>query len=84
LPIRKEDVAAAQNERACPHIVEVPVPPNGLGAALVSMHAFHRERGLDLRRGRNQRREHQDFVRWCFRQRIDAEAFAKAFGGKLI
>jgi hypothetical protein len=28
------------------------------------------------------RRDNQDYVRWCFANRADAEAFEKAFGDK--
>jgi hypothetical protein len=56
---------------------------NGFSVKLDAMHAFHRERGIEAHRGRGQRRDNQDYVRWCFARRSDAEAFAKAFGGKL-
>jgi hypothetical protein len=57
------------------------VPPNGFGSKLNAMYDFHRERGLEPRRGRGQRRDTQDFVRWCFAKQDDAEEFSKAFGG---
>jgi len=72
---------AAQNEREFPHIVELQVPPNGFGAQLDAMYEFHRKRDLEARRGRGERREERNFVRWCFANRSDAEAFAKTFGG---
>jgi hypothetical protein len=84
LTVRTSEITAAQNERRYRHIVEVPIPPNGLGATLVAMHAFHRERGLELRRGRGRRREECDYVRWCFADRTDAEDFQKRFGGNTI
>ena len=40
-----------------------------------------RLRGIEVRRGRGQRRNDQDYVRWCFANREDAEAFVKRFGG---
>jgi hypothetical protein len=82
--MRIGEITAAQNEQECPHIVEIAVPPNGLGSALLSIYTFHRERGLDLRRGRTQQRESQDFVRWCFKRRNDAEDFSKLFSGKFV
>ncbi len=78
------DGTAEQNERGCPHIVEVAVPPSWLGASLVLIFAFHHECGIEIRRGRSTRRGSQDFVRWRFLERTDAQAFAKLIGGKLI
>jgi hypothetical protein len=78
---RKGERTSRANERDFPNIVELPVPPNGFGAKLDLIHQFHDERGLDSRQGRGQRRDEQDFVRWCFADRVDAEAFATAFGG---
>jgi hypothetical protein len=75
---------AAQNEREFPHIVEMAVPPGGFRAQLDSMYDFHRERDIEARRGRGQRRDNQDFVRWCFGNHDDAEDFKKLFGGTLI
>ena len=72
------------NERNYPHIVELALPAGGFGSALDTFDAFHRERGLENRRGRRQRRDEQEFVRWCFGDRSDAEAFAKRFGGVVI
>ena len=79
---RRGERTAAQNERDFPNIVELEVPPNGFGVKLDAMYEFHRERGLEPRRGRGQRRGNQDFVRWCFGNRADARDFAKAFSGK--
>ncbi len=69
---------------AFPNIVELPVPPNGFGAKLDLIHEFHRERGLDIRRGSGHRRNDHDYVRWCFPGRADAEAFKAIFGGSLV
>jgi hypothetical protein len=77
---RKGEYTAAQNERECPYIVEVPVPQNGLGATLLAMHEFHHDRKLEHRRGRGQHRDGRDYVRWCFAHIADADAFQKAFG----
>ena len=79
---RRGERTTAQNERDFPKIVELEVPPNGFGVKLDSMYEFHRQRGLETLRGRGQRRDNQDYVRWCFANRGDAEVFAKVFGGK--
>lgn len=81
---RKGERTARTNERSFPYIVELPMPPGGLGRTLDLMHAFHHERGIELQRGRFQRRDDQDFVRWCFARREDAEVFKTNFGGELI
>lgn len=81
---RKGERTAWANERDYPHMVEMPVPAGGLGAKLDPIHGFHRDRGLIPYPGRWQRREDQDFVRWCFADRRDAEAFMAAFGGVLL
>lgn len=80
---RKGEETAAQNERQYPYIVELPVPPNGLGSKLDSMYQFHRDSGIQPIRGRGQRRDSADYVRWCFADRDCAEAFSKAFNGTL-
>ena len=77
---RKGERTSRANERDFPNIVELPVPPNGFGKTLDLIHDFHRERDLEARRGRGQRRNDQDYVRWCFADRADAEAFEKLFG----
>jgi hypothetical protein len=81
---RKSERTTRQNERDCPYIVELKVSPNGFGAKLDLIHEFHRGRGLEARSGRGQRRDDQEFVRWCFVDRGDAEAFKTSFGGQLI
>ena len=81
---RKGERNAAHNERECPYVVEVQVPPNGLGSTLLAMHDFHHDRKLEHRRGRGERRDGYDYVRWCFKDLVDAEAFEKSFGGKRI
>lgn len=81
---RRGERTAVQNERDFPYIVELPVPPNGFGAKLDSMYEFHREHGIQDARGRGQRRNEGDFVRWCFGKLDDAKEFSKAFGGELL
>jgi len=78
----KEHAAAELAERAYPHIVELPQPPNGFGATLQAMEAWARERGIQLRYGRRQRRDDQEYVRWCFADAATAEKFRNRFGGK--
>ena len=81
----KGERIATQNEREFPWIVELPVPPSGLGLQLDfdAIYNFHRECGIEVHRGRGRRLNGVDVVRWCFGSRVDAIAFAKAFGGAL-
>jgi hypothetical protein len=53
--------------------------PNGFGKKLDLIYEFHRQRGLDIRRGRGHRHDAQDYMRWCFADRADANAFEKYF-----
>lgn len=68
-------------ERGFPHIVEIVVPPGGLGKQLDRMYDWHRARGIEAYRGRGRREEGRDIIRWCFAHATTAAAFAAAFGG---
>ena len=72
-------------ERDFPHMVEVTVPPGGLGRRLDAMYAFHAERGIQPRHGRGRRdAEGRDYVRWCFADRDIADDFAAQFDGRRL
>jgi hypothetical protein len=81
---RKGEITARMNERDFPHIVELALPDGGFGTRLDEFEAFHRLRGIRSARGTRQRRDEQEFVRWCFASVIDADDFAQQFGGTLI
>ena len=81
---RRGERTAAENERQFLHSVEMAVPPNGFGVTLDAMYQFHRERALEAHRGRGERRDGHDFVRWCFAEQSDAETFANTFGGEVV
>ena len=68
-------------ERGFPHIVEIAVPPGGLGKRLDAMLAFHTERGIDPCLGRGRREDSQDYLRWYFADAHTAVSFAAEFGG---
>jgi len=42
------------------------------------------ERGIAIRRGRRQRRDEREYVRFCFADEAAADAFHAAFGGKRV
>jgi hypothetical protein len=44
-------------ERDFPHIVDMAVPPGGLGKKLDAMYAFHARHGIQPMRGRSRRDE---------------------------
>jgi len=75
---------ARQNEREFPHIVEHLLPLGGFGMTLNLMHDWHRSRGLEIRRGTNRRADDRSYVRWCFADGSDAEAFIKEYGGTIV
>jgi hypothetical protein len=66
--------------RDFPHIVEIVVPPGGLGKQLDAMYDWHRERGIEAHRGSGRREEGRDIIRWCFADEKTAANFAAAFG----
>ena len=48
---RKGEITGATNERDFPHVVELALPPDGFKSE-TELDAFHRERELQVRRGR--------------------------------
>jgi hypothetical protein len=44
---------------------------------------FHRHRGIKDQRGPRRRDDEHDYLRWCFADLGNAEAFAAEFSGKL-
>jgi hypothetical protein len=70
--------------RKFPHVVEIAVPPGGLGAQLDAMHYFHEVRGIKACLGRGRRKDDPDFLRWYFTGPTTAEAFAAEFGGTCL
>jgi hypothetical protein len=81
---RKGEITARVNERDFPQIVKLLLPDGGFGRRLDDMEAFHRVREIASRRGRRQRRNETEYVRWCFSDSADADAFAKEFGGTRV
>jgi hypothetical protein len=77
----KGRISAKNIERDYPHIVEIVVPPGGLGKQLDAMYDWHRERGIEVHLGSGRHEEGRDFIRWCFADQEMANAFAAAFGG---
>jgi hypothetical protein len=70
--------------RDFPHIVEIAVPPGGLGKRLDDMHDRHRTRGIPSRSGGSRYAEPTWYTAWCFANADDADAFAAEFGGERL
>ena len=64
-----------------PYLVEILVPPDGLGERLDEMLAFHTDRGISAHLGRRRARE-GEYLRWRFAHLSNAIQFALKFGGK--
>ena len=71
-------------EREFPHVVEIAVPPGGLGERLDAMHRFHTARGIKACIGLGRREGARDYLRWYFTRAATAEAFAAEFGGSYL
>src|SRR5258708_15697001 len=48
----KGEITSHMNERDFPHLVELELPPGGFRSQSLEFEAFHRERGIPIRRGR--------------------------------
>jgi hypothetical protein len=81
---RKREITGAQNERDFPHIVELALPSGGCRSKTSEFDAFHRERGVPIRRGRGRREGEQFYTRFCFPNADHADAFRDRFGGELL
>jgi hypothetical protein len=71
-------------EREFPHVVEIAVPPRGLGVQLDAMYQFHRARGIQACIGLGRRDGGRDYLRWYFTRPTAANAFAAEFSGTEI
>ena len=80
---RKREIIGLRNERDFPHLVELALPPEGFRDVLLQIDAFHGERRIPVRRGRNRREVKQVYIRFCFREIATADAFRNRFGGEL-
>ena len=70
--------------RDFPFIVEIAVPPGGLGKRLNAMHAFHNQRLIQVAHLPHRHEDDRDYLLWCFARRSIAEEFAAEFGGTLM
>jgi len=54
------------------------------GSILLEIDAFHRDRRIPVRRGRNRQEVKQVYIRFCFPDAATAEAFRNRFGGECL
>jgi hypothetical protein len=66
-------------ERDFPHIVDVAVPPNGLGTRLNAMHDFHAHHEIHAHQTRGRHSDGRYYIRWYFAEPTIAAAFASEF-----
>ena len=81
---RKREIIGLRNERDFPHLVELALPPEGFRGVLLEIDAFHRDRGIPVRRGRNRYEADQFYIRFCFPDATIADAFRNRFGGECL
>jgi hypothetical protein len=63
---RKREIIGLRNERDFPHVVELALPPEGFRSVLLEIDAFHSDRRIPVRRGRNRYEGKQVYIRFCF------------------
>ena len=68
--------------REFPHVVEIAVPPSGLGKRLDAMLAFHSAHHFKACLGRGRRERGRDHLHWYFSNSTTAADFAAKFGGR--
>jgi hypothetical protein len=78
---RRNQTTGRINERDYPHMVELPVPHGGFGDTSWTIEGFHKEHGIESKRGRRSYDEGQSYVRYCFADPAVADAF-RGFGGE--
>jgi hypothetical protein len=81
---RKREITGLRNERDFPHVVELALPLEGFRGVLLEIDAFHRERRIPVRRGRNRHDVEQFHIRFCFPDAATADAFLNRFGGECL
>jgi hypothetical protein len=81
---RKREIIGLTNEGDFPHLVELALPPEGFRGVLLEIDAFHRERRIPVRRGRNRHEIKQVYIRFCFPDAAIADAFRNRFGGECL
>jgi hypothetical protein len=71
-------------ERDFPNIVELPLPDGGFGARIDEFEASTACAEFKAGTVVVNRRDEQEYVRWCFASVTDADDFAQRFGGSVL
>jgi hypothetical protein len=80
----KREIIRLTNERDFPHLVELLLPPEGFRSVLLEIDAFHRDRRIPVRRGRNRHEGKRVYIQFCFPDTATANAFRNRFGGECL
>jgi hypothetical protein len=79
------DPKARRNEIELPYIIEVELPENGFDHCVRrSIEEFHLSQKIKVSFGRRRRHGKLDYCRLCFADPVQADAFSRRFGGKLL
>ena len=76
--------SAVANEGRSQWAVDLAVPHGGFGNELLLIDAFHRQQGIESRRGIERFHKDEHHVRWCFASIETARLFRAIFGGEII
>jgi hypothetical protein len=79
---RKREILGLRNEQDL--LVELVLPPEGFRSVLLEVDAFHRDRRIPVRRGRNRQEVKQVYIRFCFPDTATADTFRNRFGGEYL
>jgi hypothetical protein len=79
---RKREIIGLTNERDFPYLVELALPSGGFRSVFLEIDAFHRDRRIPVRRGRSRHEAEQSYIRFCFPDTANADAFRNRFGGE--
>ena len=79
---RKREITGLMNDGDFPHLVELALPPGAFRSVVLEIDAFHRDRRIPVRRGRNRHEAEQFHIRFCFPDAATADAFRNRFGGE--
>src|SRR5262249_7087560 len=81
---RKREIIGLRNERDFPHLVELPLPPEGFRSIFLEINSSHRERRTQARRGQGRHEVKPFYIRFCFPDAATADAFRNRFGGEYL
>jgi hypothetical protein len=65
---RKREINGLANEQDFPHLVELVLPPGGFRSVFLEIDTFHRERRIQVRRGRSRHEAEQFYIQAWLRQ----------------